>query len=145
MSERSSASPPARGPIGNTRSVPLSMVWFILTLGIYSFIWVYRTHKEIQEYSGEGVGGWLGFIIYFIFTWVGLAGVVTWFIIPSEIKTMMEAEGEESSVSGTTGPLVARQLADLRLVRLVHQGAGPAEPLLDLEGGAGTVEVHSRA
>ncbi len=93
-----------RGPIGQTRSVPLSIVWAILTLGIYTYIWVYRTHKEIKEYSGQGVGGWLGLVIWIVFTLtVGLAGVITWFLIPSEIKTMIEAEGEESSVRGTTG------------------------------------------
>jgi hypothetical protein len=95
---------PDRGSLGNTRSVPLSILWAILTLGIYTYIWVYRTHKEIQEYSGKGVGGWLGLVIWIVFTLtVGLAGVITWFLVPSEIKTMMEAEGEESSVSGTTG------------------------------------------
>lgn len=94
----------ARGPVGQTRSVPLSILWTILTLGIYTYIWVFRTHREIKEYSGQGVGGWLGLVIWIVFTWtVGLAGVITWFLVPSEIKTMLEADGEESSVSGKTG------------------------------------------
>ncbi len=92
------------GRSGSTRSVPLSIVWAILTLGIYSFIWVFRTHKEIQEYSGEGRRRLArARDLDHLHGDVGLAGVVTWFIIPSEIKTMMEAEGEESSISGTTG------------------------------------------
>ena len=51
-----------RGRVGNTRSVGLSILWAILTLGIYTFVWTYKTHEEIKRYSGNGVGGVLGLV-----------------------------------------------------------------------------------
>lgn len=88
---------PARGQVGETRNVALSIVWAIITLGIYTYIWTFRTHREIQDYSGSGVGGWLGFIIYFVFS------PITFFLIPSEIKNMLERDGRESPVTAWRG------------------------------------------
>ena len=87
-----------RGPIGNTRSVGLSILWFILTLSIYGFIWTYKTQEEIKRYSGNGVGGVIGLVIYI------LISPVTFFIIPSEIRYMYEdLDGQKSPVRGWTG------------------------------------------
>ena len=68
-----------RGPVGNTRSIGLSILWFILTLSIYGFYWVYKIHEEIKRYSGNGIGGVLGLVIYF------LISPVTFFVVPSEV------------------------------------------------------------
>jgi Domain of unknown function (DUF4234) len=87
-----------RGPIGNTRSVGLSILWFILTLSIYGYIWTYKTQEEIKRYSGNGVGGVLGLVIYF------LISPVTFFIVPSETRHMYEdLDGQTSPVRGLTG------------------------------------------
>jgi len=86
-----------RGAVGNTRSVGLSILWAILTIGIYTYIWVFKTHKEMHQYTGNGVGGWLGFIIYFIFS------PITWFLVPSEIKNMYEQDGRDSPVGPWRG------------------------------------------
>ncbi|MCL4290926.1 MAG: DUF4234 domain-containing protein [Thermoleophilia bacterium] len=73
-----------RGPVGNTRSVPLSMLWFVLTLGIYGLVWVYRTHEEIKRYSGNGLGGVLGLVVWMV------ASIVSIFVLPSEIRYLYE-------------------------------------------------------
>jgi hypothetical protein len=86
-----------RGPIGNTRSTGLSILWAILTLGIYTYVWTYKTHAEIKRYSGNGVGGVLGFVIYL------LVSPVTFFVVPSEIRQMYESDGMASPVRGITG------------------------------------------
>lgn len=90
-----------RGPLGQTRSIPLSILWAILTLGIYTFIWVYRTQEEIKRYSGNGVGGVIGLVIWLVI------GVVTYFVVPSEVRYLYEdldAGGKGASpVRGTTG------------------------------------------
>jgi len=87
-----------RGSIGNTRSVGLSILWFILTLSIYGIIWTYKTQEEIKRYSGNGIGGVLGLVIYI------LLSPVTFFIVPSEIRYMYEdLDGQTSPVRGTTG------------------------------------------
>ena len=36
-----------RGPVGNTRSIGLSILWAVLTLGIYTVVWTYKTQEEI--------------------------------------------------------------------------------------------------
>ena len=89
---------PARGPVGNQRSIGLSILWAVLTLGIYTFVWVYRTHEEIKRYSANGVGGVVGLVIYFVIS------PVTVFVIPSEVRYMYEAlDGQKSPVRGLTG------------------------------------------
>ncbi len=86
-----------RGPVGNTRSIPLSILWSILTLGIYSAIWTYKTQEETMRYSGNGVGGVLGLVIYLVI------GLVTFFVVPSEVRYLYEdLDGRHSPVRGTT-------------------------------------------
>jgi Domain of unknown function (DUF4234) len=87
-----------RGSVGNTRSIPLSILWAVLTLGIYTFIWTYKTQEEMKRYSGDGVGGVLGLVIYI------LLAPVTFFVVPSEVRHMYEdLDGERSPVSGIYG------------------------------------------
>jgi hypothetical protein len=90
-----------RGPLGETRSIPLSILWAILTLGIYTLVWVYRTQEEMKRYSRNGIGGILGLVI-----WV-VIGIVTYFVVPSEVRYMYEdldgGEKGSSPVRGLTG------------------------------------------
>jgi Domain of unknown function (DUF4234) len=98
-----------RGPLGQTRSIPLSILWAILTIGIYTFVWVYRTQDEIKKYSGNGVGGVIGLVIWLVI------GIVTYFVVPSEVRYMYEdldGGGEGSSpVRGLTGLWVLLPIA----------------------------------
>ena len=87
-----------RGPIGNRRSVGLSILWAVLTIGIYTFIWTYKTQEEIKRYSRNGVGGVIGLVIYI------LISPVTFFIVPSEVRYMYEdLDGDRSPVRGIYG------------------------------------------
>ena len=87
-----------RGPIGHTRSIGLSILWAILTIGIYTFVWVYKTHDEIKRYSGNGVDGVVGLVVYIVIP------PVTYFIIPSEVRYMYEdLDGGTSPVRGIYG------------------------------------------
>jgi hypothetical protein len=88
----------ARGPVGNTRSIGLSILWAVLTLGIYTFIWTYKTQEEIKRYSGNGVGGVIGLVIFI------LISPVTYFLVPSETRYMYEdLDGQKSPVRGIYG------------------------------------------
>ena len=92
------ASPRERGTVGHTRSIGLSILWAVLTLGIYTFIWTYKTQEEIKRYSGNGVGGVLGLVIYI------LIAPVTFFVVPSEVRYMYEdLDDGRSPVSGIYG------------------------------------------
>jgi hypothetical protein len=101
MTEIAGSTPAAagtRGPVGETRSIGLSILWFILTLGIYGIYWVYQTQEEVKRYSGNGIGGILGLVIYI------LLSPVTFFVVPSEVRYMYEdLDGQKSPVRGIYG------------------------------------------
>jgi hypothetical protein len=85
------------GPLGKERGVVFVILVSIITLAIYYLYWVYKTHEEIKEHSGQGIGGVLGLVVALV------VGFVTPFVIPSEIRKMYEQDGRESPVSGWTG------------------------------------------
>jgi hypothetical protein len=88
----------ARGPVGETRSIGLSILLFIITLGFYGWYWVYKTQEEVKQYSGNGLGGVLGLVI-----WI-LIPPVTFFVVPSEVRWMYEdLDGGRSPVRGIHG------------------------------------------
>jgi len=92
--------PPApfpKGPPGKIRSIGGCIGLAIVTLGVYTFVWVWKTHDEVKRSSDVGVGGPLGFLIYFVIS------PVTYFLLPSEISQMLGRYGQASRVRGITG------------------------------------------
>ena len=85
------------GPLGQPRGIGFGILLFIVTLGFYSWYWAFKTHEEIRQHSGEGLGGVLGLVI-----WI-LISPVSAFVIPSEIGKMYENDGREPPVNGWTG------------------------------------------
>jgi uncharacterized protein DUF4234 len=85
------------GPLGKPRGVAFVIILSIITLGIYSLYWVYKTQEEMKQHTGDGLGGVLGLVI-----WI-LISPVSGFVIPSEIGHMYQKDGKEPSVSGWTG------------------------------------------
>ena len=51
------------GPLGHPRGIGFAILIFIVTLGIYSLYWVFKTQDEVKEHSGIGVGGVLGLVV----------------------------------------------------------------------------------
>ena len=78
-------------------SVGLTILLTIVTLGIWAFLWTYRTSEDLKKYNGDGLGGVLGIVIYL------LINVVQMFTIPNEIKNMYERDGRQSPVSALWG------------------------------------------
>ena len=89
--------PSTSGPLGQPRGIGFGILLFIITLGIYSLYWVYKTQDEVKEHSGIGVGGVLGLVI-----WI-LVSPISWFLIPSEIGKMYKADGRDAPFTGWTG------------------------------------------
>ena len=89
--------PSTSGPLGQSRGIGFGILLFIITLGIYSLYWVFKTQDEVKEHSGIGVGGVLGLVI-----WI-LVSPISWFLIPSEIGKMHQADGREAPFTGWTG------------------------------------------
>ena len=82
---------------GRARGVGFGILLFIVTFGLYSWYWAFKTHEEMKQRTGDGVGGVIGFVIWILIT------AVSAFVIPSEIGNMYRKDGRESPVSGWTG------------------------------------------
>ena len=69
----------------------------IITFGIYGLVWIYKTFEEMKQFSGKGVGGWVGSILDLVI------GFVVPFLMSSEVGKLYNADGKENPVSGWTG------------------------------------------
>ena len=85
------------GPIGQPRGVGFVILISIITLGIYSLYWVYKTQEEMKQHTGEGLGGVLGLVVWIV------VGAVSAFVIPSEVGKMYQKDGREAPITGWTG------------------------------------------
>ena len=88
---------PAAGPLGQPRSIGKMILLAIVTLGSYTYIWTWRTHEEYKRYTNDGVGGWLGVVIYFILA------PVTMFLVANETQKLYERENEQPPVRTILG------------------------------------------
>jgi hypothetical protein len=88
---------PQWGPPGRPRGIGFAILIEIVTLGIYGYYWVWVTQDEVKKHCGQGVGGPVGFIIYFVFS------PVTFFLVPSEINKMLTMSGRPSPVTWKLG------------------------------------------
>ena len=89
--------PGSTGPLGRPRGVGFGILMFIVTLGFYSWYWVFKTQEEMKHHTGEGLGGVLGLVI-----WI-LINPVEAFVIPSEVGKMYAKDGQKSPMTGWTG------------------------------------------
>jgi len=105
------------GPLGHPRGIGFAILIFIVTLGIYSLYWVFKTQDEVKEHSGIGVGGVLGLVIYI------LLSPITWFLIPSEVGKMFQADGRPAPFTGWTGLWMLLPLVGIFVWFIKVQGA----------------------
>lgn len=87
---------PSRGPLGKRENIGLQVLWSVLTIGLYGIYWAYKSHEEIKNHTGEGVGGLVGVVIFLF------VGIVTLFLLPIEIEKMYKRDGRPSPVSAVT-------------------------------------------
>ena len=69
----------------------------IVTCGVWSWIWSYRTHGDLKRYKGDGLGEWPAFIIC-----IFLSPVIM-FTVPYEVEQMYQRDGRQSPVSTLWG------------------------------------------
>jgi hypothetical protein len=87
-----------RGKVGRPTSPGKQILLTIVTLGIWAIVWTYRQHEDIKQYSGDGVGGVLGLVIYLVIS------PVTFFLLANEVQTKLyEREGQQSPVKTIDG------------------------------------------
>jgi hypothetical protein len=85
------------GPVGQRRGVLFVLLISLITIGIYTIYWAYKTHEEMKQHTGDGLGGVLGLVIWIILN------PVSAFVIPSEVGKMYNRAGRASPVTGWTG------------------------------------------
>lgn len=85
------------GPLGKERSVWFVILIGIVTLGIYWVYWAFKTHDELKQRTGDGLGAVLGLVVWLVISAVSV------FVIPSEIGNMYAKDGKPKPVTGWTG------------------------------------------
>src|SRR4051794_35779193 len=58
--------PPGLGPAGQVRRTGTCVLLTIVTLGFYTWYWFYKTHDEMKQHTGQGLGG-VGALLLAIF------------------------------------------------------------------------------
>jgi hypothetical protein len=84
-------------PLGQPRSIGLCILLFVITIGFYGWYWSYKTHEEMKQHTGDGLGGVLGLVVWILVSFVSAS------VIPWEIGKMHAREGQAPPVNGWTG------------------------------------------
>jgi hypothetical protein len=87
----------ADGPIGKVRSTGTCVLLTIVTLGFYSLYWYYKTHDEMKQHTGQGIGGGVALLLAIV------VGIVMPFLTPNEVGNLYERKGMARPVSAATG------------------------------------------
>jgi Domain of unknown function (DUF4234) len=86
-----------QGPIGQVRSTGLQILLFVVTFGIWGFVYYYQTHEEMKRHSGQGIGGVLALVLSFF------VGIVSPYLLSHEVGGLYERRGQHKPVSALTG------------------------------------------
>ena len=85
------------GAVGTIRSTGTCILLTIVTLGFYTWFWYYKTHEEMKQHSGTGIGGAIALILAIF------VGFVLPFLTANEVGGLYERRGEAKPVSAVTG------------------------------------------
>jgi hypothetical protein len=89
--------PAGPGPIGQVRSTGTCILLTVVTLGFYTWYWYYKTHDEMKQHTGQGIGGGVALLLAI------LLSIVMPFISSSEVGNLYTRRGQASPVSAVTG------------------------------------------
>ena len=87
----------ASGPLGKVRGTGSCILLTIVTFGIYSLVWFYKTHEEMKRHSGQGLGGTIALLIAIF------VGVAAPFLTSNEVGELYERRGQSKPVTGLSG------------------------------------------
>jgi len=88
---------PGPGQIGKIRSTGTCILLAIVTLGIYTWVWYFKTHEEMKSHSGTGLGGAVALVLAIF------VGPVMVFLTPHEVGGLYSRRGQPEPVSAITG------------------------------------------
>jgi uncharacterized protein DUF4234 len=88
---------PGDGPIGTVRSTGTCVLLTIVTLGFYTWYWYYKTHDEMKQHTGNGLGGGVALLLAIFIS------IVMPFLSSNEVGGLYERKGQPKPVSAATG------------------------------------------
>ena len=91
------AAPTGPGPIGQVRSTGTCILLTIVTLGFYTWYWYYKTHEEMKQHTGEGIGGGVALVLAIF------VSIVMPFLSSNEVGNLYARRGQAKPVSAVTG------------------------------------------
>ena len=91
------ASALATPPVGKIRDTGTCFLLTIVTLGIYSWVWYFKTHDEMKRHSGTGLGGGIALVLAIF------VGIVMPFLNSNEVGHLYERRGQKPPVTAVTG------------------------------------------
>src|SRR6476660_1175870 len=89
--------PAGVGQIGKVRSTGTCILLTIVTLGFYTWYWYYKTHDEMKQHPGNGIGGPIALILAII------VSIVMPFLNSNEVGGLYARKGLPKPVSAATG------------------------------------------
>ena len=107
-------------PIGKPRSVGLTILVTIVTLGIWTWVWSYMNGEELKTYRREGLGG-VGYLLITIFI-----SPITMFLMANEVENMYLAEHEQPRITTLWGlwfllPLIGNIIWYVRIQGAINE------------------------
>ena len=85
------------GTVGEVRGTGLQMLLFLVTLGIWGYVYYFQVHDEMKRHAGSGIGGVLALVLNVF------VGVVSPFLLSHEVGGLYERRGLRKPVSALTG------------------------------------------
>ncbi len=89
--------PATTAQIGRIRSTGTCFLLMIVTLGIYSLVWYFKTHDEMKRHTGEGIGGGIALVLAIFI------GIVMPFLSSNEVGRLYERRGQKAPVTALAG------------------------------------------
>jgi hypothetical protein len=89
--------PRTTGAVGEVRSTGLQMLLFVVTFGLWGYVYFFQTHEEMRRHSGEGIGGVVALLVAVLF-WMASP-----FLLSHEVGRLYERSGRRQPVSALTG------------------------------------------
>jgi len=91
------AAVPPMAPVGKIRDTGTCFLLMIVTLGIYSWVWYFKTHDEMKRHTGTGIGGGIALVLAIF------VSIVMPFLSSNEVGHLYERRGQKPPVTALTG------------------------------------------
>jgi hypothetical protein len=85
------------GPVGQVRGTGVQILLFLVTFGIWGFVYYFQTHEEMKRHTGEGIGGVLALLLSIF------VGIASPYLLSHEVGALYARRGQVRPVSALTG------------------------------------------